>query len=174
MPVTITTRGEKLSGSDLVRLEKQLGIMLPHEYREFLLQNNIAVPQPNQFRGKKIVTSVSKFFGIGGDKTDDLLAQNAIYEGRLPTGVLPIALAGGGNLIAISVKDGTVFFWDHEQEAAEDEEPSFQNMEMLAPSFSAFLRNLEPFQQKSVSLNPKDVVSVKLKPGFHEKFKGNS
>ena len=135
---------------------------------------NVAVPDANRYKTEKVTTSVRHFFGVSPNQDDDLVAQNrTYYEGRLPKGVVAIAEAAGGNLICLDVTKGAVFFWDHEGEALQDQAPGFDNMQRLASSLSGFLQNLQPFDPKSVVLDPKNVVSIKVKPGFLEKFKKN-
>lgn len=82
--------------------------------------------------------------------------------------VLPVALAGGGNLVCLHLPSGAIYFWDHEAEAGEGDAVDFSNLHFLTDSFTAFLRSMVP---ASVSTSGGTVVSVKLKPGFAEKFK---
>ena len=37
----------------------------------------------------------------------------------------------------------TIYFWDHEMEADEDEEPTFENVYLVAESFMVFLQSLK-------------------------------
>ena len=84
---------------------------------------------------------------------------------------MPVALAAGGDLIVVNVDSGRVYFWDHEREAGLDEVAGNANMHLLADSFDEFMQSLIPFDSKTVVLDPAAVISVKLKPGFAEKFK---
>jgi hypothetical protein len=170
MSVQMTAKAPSPSSEDIATAESQLGVRLPEAYREFVASNNIAKPEANQYRTERVTTSVDHFFGISNIQNDDLVAQNELYAGRLPKRMLAIAQAGGGNLICLSAVNGMVFFWDHEREATEDEEPGFENMERLAPSFQEFLKRLQPFRPEDFPSTQK-VVSVNTKPGFAEKFK---
>ncbi len=69
-----------------------------------------------------------------------------VYSGRYPKELLPVAEAVGGNLILIRVEGrmkGEIYFWDHEQEG--DEEPVWENLTLLAPSFDQFMEALVPY-----------------------------
>lgn len=64
----------------------------------------------------------------------------------MPETLLPIGHDSLGNLICLGVVGddaGTVYFWDHEAEADEDEPPTWDNLSVIQPSFSAFLKSLE-------------------------------
>jgi len=70
-----------------------------------------------------------------------------IEERRMPDNLVPIGDDPGGNLICISVsgKDcGSLLFWNLEGEAdvEEGEVASYENVSLIAPSFSAFLNDL--------------------------------
>jgi hypothetical protein len=171
MTVKFISKGPKLHADKIKELETSFSMKLPHDYRDFISVYNVAIPEANKFENVTITTSVSKFFGISEHEGDDLSAQIQTYEGRMPRKIIPIGLAGGGNVICLRLEDGTIFFWDHEQEAPEGEVPGYGNMLPLAPSFSDFLMRLQPFKTDDVTLNPEDVISVKIKPDFHEKFK---
>ncbi len=171
MPVRLQSKNPLIDLEAISGIESRLGVKLPDEYRQFLLTYNVAVPEQNQYVGSAVTTSVECFWGISKVALDDLFEQNrTVYDGRLPARVLAIARAGGGNLICINLADGSVYFWDHEGEATDDERPSFQNMAKLANSLASFLEALQPFRLDDFPSNAK-IKSVELKPGFAEKFK---
>jgi hypothetical protein len=171
MPVKMTPVGPKLSLAEINSLESRLKVNLPQNYREFLLTYNAAEPVSNQFRRGEISTSVMTFFGLSDNRSLDLEAAQLVYAGRLPEHVLAIAATDGGNLICLDLKNGSVFLWDHEREAGDGEEPGFENMDLLALSFTEFLEELQPFNPDDVVLNPADVKSVEFAPGFLDLLK---
>jgi hypothetical protein len=64
--------------------------------------------------------------------------------------LLPVASDQFGNLFAVSLRDednGSVWFWDHEEEADEDEPPTEANIKLMGPDWSTFLRSLQPLAQ---------------------------
>lgn len=173
MIVRIQARGDLLDELQIQAIEDTLGVTLPKDYRQFLLGCNIGVPEKNQVITAGVTTSVHVFFGVSDNRLHDLVKKNQeTYFGRLPAGVLAIAACAGGNLICLQLETGAVFFWDHEEEASPDE-PTYENMEMIAPSFDRFLNAIEPF-------NPEDFPELQepvkggviwKAPGFDEKFK---
>ena len=171
MTVAMKAKYPGLGEGDVSSLENKLGHGLSDEYKEFLMAGNVMIPRPNSVQGQGMSGSVSKFLGVSSNVDDDLLATRRTYADRLPDGVIPIALAGGGNLVCVYSKNGQMYLWDHEDEAGEGEVVGFDNMHFIAKSFSEFLKVLAPFDSKDAVLNPDDVISVKLKPGFAEKFK---
>ena len=69
------------------------------------------------------------------------------YARRVPSWLLPVASDEYGNLFGISVRNsdsGSVWFWDHEQEADEDEPPTEDNLTYRAPDWQSFLDSLRP------------------------------
>jgi hypothetical protein len=172
MTVQITAAGDQLDSTRVLEVEERLRITLPSEYREFLLQYNLARPADNVYRTDKVTTSIRYFFGVSSDKDKDLVIQNqTVFANRLPKKMLAIAYAGGGDLVCLRTSDGSVYLWDHEREAGEGEEPRYENMARLASSFPEFLAQLQPYRATDFPTNPSQVKSVKLKPGFQEKFK---
>lgn len=171
MTVAMKAKYPGLVEGDVGSLENKLGHRLSDEYKKFLMTGNVMIPAPNSVQGQGMSGSVSKFLGVSSDADDDLLVTMRTYADRLPDDVIPIALAGGGNLVCVYSKNGQIYLWDHEDEAGAGEAVSFDNMHFVAKSFSEFLKTLVSFDSKDVVLNPDDVISVKLKPGFAEKFK---
>ncbi len=69
------------------------------------------------------------------------------YRERMPSNLIPIAYDPGGNLVCLSTKgkdEGSVYFWDHENEAAVAgaPQPYYDNLRLVASSFGAFLASL--------------------------------
>ena len=59
---------------------------------------------------------------------------------------IPIADDPGGNAICLGMSGnerGKVYFWDHEMEADEGDEPTFENVYLVAESFASFLKSLK-------------------------------
>lgn len=130
--------------------ESQWGFVLPHQYRQFLLQYNGGLPRPDgfNFKGKKNGSDVQCFYGITDDADMSLIEELESYKNRLPTRLFPIANDSGGNLICISVIGndiGKIYFWDHEREADTKQAQSpdeVKNIVLIADSFGEFLEGL--------------------------------
>jgi hypothetical protein len=125
------------------RLERQVG-PLPDAYRNFLRQQDGGRLDDNS-------EAANDIFGVGPDAPDwaSLWQKLDVYKGRLPEWLLPVAADEFGNLFAVSLRDddrGTVWFWDHEEEADEDEPPTEENLEYRAPDWQTFLDSLEPLE----------------------------
>lgn len=171
MPVQFSAFDQPVDPAQIPILESRVRATLPRAYKELLIQYNSAVPEENVYRTDRVTTNIAYFFGVTADQGHDLVAQNEVmFANRLPRGVLAVAHAGGGNLICLRISDGSVYFWNHEQEATEDEEPGYGNMVKLAASFQEFLEQLQPYRREDFFPNASKVKSVKLKPGFQEKF----
>jgi hypothetical protein len=123
------------------RLERRVG-PLPDAYRDYLrrqdggrLENNSEV--------------VDEIFGLGPDTPEwaSMWKNLELYADRLPTWLLPVASDAAGNLFAISLRNqdrGSVWFWDHEREADEEETPTEENIELRAGDWQSFLDSLQP------------------------------
>lgn len=169
--IKLTSEHEPLDDAAIESLEQKLEVVLPLEYKEFLHRYNVAVPEDNKVEHGETTTSIDEFFGISDDKLYDLVSQNQLtYFGRLPSGVIAIAHCAGGNLICLQLETGAVFFWDHEEEASPDE-PTYDNMTLLAPSFGAFLKLIEPYSGDDLNFDEHRATHVWTAPDFDEKFK---
>jgi hypothetical protein len=63
----------------------------------------------------------------------------------VPAGFLPLAVDPGGNLICLVISGtntGKVYFWDHEEEVEEGQQPGYSNVYLIANSFNEFLNSL--------------------------------
>jgi cell wall assembly regulator SMI1 len=133
-------REEPPADPELVtRLETRVGNTLPEDYRRYLLQQDGGRLEDNN-------EAVINIFGLGQvpDWTSMWLKLET-FHGRVPAWLLPVAQDAYGNLYAISLRPkdlGSVWFWDHEEEADEGEPPSEENITWKAESWTAFLEGL--------------------------------
>jgi SMI1/KNR4 family protein SUKH-1 len=140
--------------SDILKaLEQYWGFGIPKDYREFLIKYNGGVPVPNCFSFKYDVedgSCIHSFFGIKKDENHNLLMNIQLYQERIPANFLPIGDDSFGNLILLSVKGsdrGKIYFWDHEREVAEGEEPDYSNLTLIADSFNEFINSLRDVEE---------------------------
>ncbi|HBW25596.1 MAG: hypothetical protein A2X70_04485 [Alphaproteobacteria bacterium GWC2_42_16] len=124
---------------------------LPKDYKIFLLKFNGGVPKKTafNFKGKQEGSVLDSFYGIVRGNDNILLVAKDIGH-RYPSTMLPIADDVFGNRILLSVKGpdrGKVYFWDHEMEAGEGEEPSYDNLTLIADSFDEFINSLHDMKE---------------------------
>ncbi|MEP3278567.1 MAG: SMI1/KNR4 family protein [Stappiaceae bacterium] len=147
MKVLIRRSNQPVDNGDLLKFEKSIGIELPEKYREFLSTYNGGQPDPNAFlyKDKSQGSLVDYFLGLDVAGRANLERYYHRYKDRIPGRFIPIAYDPGGNLIVIGTAgetNGQIFFWDHEMEAEEDEQPDMSNMHLVADSFEEFLAEL--------------------------------
>ncbi len=151
MAITIVERiSDSLTGGrdTLKPLESILGGSLPDDYVYFLIAHNGGRPEPSDFTfrtrsGAPTDSCIQFFFGWCDDRDYGLLENLSAYEGRIVAGFCPIACDDFGNLLLLSLREhdrGTVWFWDHERESPD--EPTMDNMDIVAGSFTEFIEGL--------------------------------
>ena len=124
------------------RLERHAGQPLPPDYRAYLSQHDGGRLEDNN-------EALNEVFGVGPDAPEwaSMWAKLDLYADRVPKWLLPVASDAFGNLFAVSLRDqdkGSVWFWDHEREADEDEPPADDNIEYRSANWRAFLDSLQP------------------------------
>lgn len=150
----IIDSGMELTEVIIDKFEKELGIVLPEDYRQFMLKNNGGTPEEDfLFDYLDVVTNcvnnscIRVFFIIYDGETnnyDDLLRIYQIMreEQVLESIYLPIADDPGENPICMCVgKDnyGKIYYCDHE---FEDPVTGYLAMSEIAGSFSELLDKL--------------------------------
>jgi hypothetical protein len=128
----LTRCGDPLGEADVVAFERELGVRLPAEYRDFLLLRNggrfepfLAFPLPTE--------EYSDYFGLWNvygllrastDPTTDLRVTLEVHEGRIPRHTLPIADDGDNELLLdLGVeRNGALFLWIRDDEMVKDVE----------------------------------------------------
>ncbi len=139
MAVGYVRREPPASPELVARLEGQLSRALPDDYRDYLLQQDGGRLEDN-------TEAVINVFGLGEvpDWTS-MWHKLETFRGRVPAWLLPVAQDAYGNLFAISLRPsdfGSVWLWDHEEEADEGEPPSEENTQCKAGSWAGFLEGL--------------------------------
>lgn len=144
MRVAVYEAEEPVTTDDILRLEHQLGVPLPEDYRSFLIQHNGGRPAPNVFSiatdGTATDDTIAWFLCIKPDDVNDILETASALQGRIPGYLLPIAVDPFGNYICIGISGsdyGRIYFWDHELES------TGSNIYFLAHSFNDLLDSLK-------------------------------
>jgi len=154
---TFTEPGPHLSSLDIDAVQNRLYIKFPEDYRQYLLKYNGGQPQRSLLFGlgtsvepySAFSSSIHYFYALYNDSEDhydNFEDFFHILKGRMPTHIFPIARDLAGNQICISSgfdDYGYIYFWDHEEEADEDEEPDYRNLTLLSKSFKEFIEKLE-------------------------------
>ncbi|MDP9072483.1 MAG: SMI1/KNR4 family protein [Actinomycetota bacterium] len=169
--LTLTEDGGPATEAEIAAAERQLGVSIPMEYREFLAQHNGARPVFNYFAGsERWNLGVTDFFGVGSFDDVALLRERVEYQDRVPPWLLPVAETEGGNLICIALEGedtGAVYFWFHEGESDEGEPPATDNLYRLANSFKEYLAGLRPDVEQSHGAPP---TAVWVDPDFEKEL----
>jgi len=135
----------------IAQFEARRGVLLPAEYKAFLLESNGGSPIPNLFQvpgwhGNG--SGLNYFYGIHeGEKMVRLDAACDTYDERVPSDLIPIAYDAYDNNICIGWKGkraGKIYFWDHEDELDENGDfvTDYRNVYLLADSLQEFLDGL--------------------------------
>ena len=147
----ITKRLSEFGASEemMNQLEARVGFTLPSDYRKFMSEFNGGRPEPSGFvfvtaDGKS--DSAVRYFLTLDDREERYTNQEFLdrYSDRIPQRMLPIACDSFGNLVLLDAgakSAGAVCFWDHEKETMDD--PTWDNVAVVAPSFSEFVNALE-------------------------------
>ena len=142
MAVGFSQVAQPATEESIRHLELQIGQSLPPAYAAFLRQHDGG---PLDLNSK----AVDEVFALG-EAVPDFASMWSIlntYADRVPAWLLPVASDSFGNLFAVSLRDqdrGTVWFWNHEQEADEGEPPTEDNLTQVGPDWRTFLDSLEP------------------------------
>ena len=177
LKIKIERSGSPATEIDVRGFERELGVELPADYRLFLNEINGGTPTtPNVLEsaaGVDYSCGVNEFFGLNRSEASDLRGRYAFYSGRVPSELLPVAAAVGGNLICLRIQDphhGAVYFWDHELETT-GRRSEQAVLEELSDSFSAFAQSLRPLGDDEVQYRQEDVIEAWIDPEFLEQLK---
>ena len=135
----------------IAEFEARRGVLLPAEYKAFLLKSNGGRPTPDVFEvpgwhGRS--NELDFFYGIHeAEKVDRLDWACDVYDERIPGDLIPIANDANGNAICIGWKGkraGKIYFWDHEDELDGHGgfRQDYRNVFLVADSLQEFLDGL--------------------------------
>jgi hypothetical protein len=152
MRVRMTNSNPPILESTLTKFENEIGVSLPSDYKEFLLQHNGGCPHPDYFpmQGPTPELSFGELqflFSFSPGDSLDLRWNLKTYRQRVPSDLLPIGCDPGGNLLCIAISGeqrGAMYFWDHGFETAVEgkKPPDYSNVYFVAPSFTHLLESL--------------------------------
>lgn len=140
MKISLYEGNSAINIEEIEKVESELNISFPLEYREFLLNQNGGYPNLTVFSlpDGTDTSAISEFYPIGNMKTN-LLKCNKYFN--YDKNFITIADDQGGNQILLRVKGdniGEIHFFYHDVDP-EEENP----MHFLANSLNDFLKNLK-------------------------------
>ena len=95
------------------KFEQQYNVRIPEELKTFVVEHNEASPEKDAFdseSGEHLFSDVLRF---DSGETRKVTAYDAMEEIQNKE-LIPFAKDPFGNYICLSLKDGTVRLWDHE------------------------------------------------------------
>lgn len=148
------------SPEEITQFEVRWGILLPPDYKQFLLHSNGGMPQPENFAipgFHGLGSSLTSFYGIhNGPEHNRLDWACEVHKDRVPADLIPIAYDAFGNVVCTGWKgprQGKIYFWDHEDELDENGDfvQDYRNVFLVANSLQEFLDSLmthEEYEKK--------------------------
>jgi hypothetical protein len=147
MSVTFTDNADCSVAKEgvIAAFERERGLALPPDYREFLLHSPGGSPQPRWSSfGSRDGDFVAYIYGLHEGAVWKRLGY-AIEQFRHDLSMfLPVAISNGGNYFLLRMTKpnrGAVYFWDHELEGFDP--PTFESLIRVSDSFVTWLNSLE-------------------------------
>jgi hypothetical protein len=136
--------GKLLTVGELDRVENDLDVKLPENYRGFLLRTNGGKPHPDFFpiQEHKTLTfgRIESFFGIGRPlRSSNVDWAYKMLIGQLPPYHFPIAGTATEDVICLSlgrIDEGRIFFWEKDDARLS---AGYDNAYVVAGNFDKFL-----------------------------------
>jgi hypothetical protein len=133
-------------------LSQKLGRSIPADLKDFLLKYNGGQPEHDLFKGTlpdgttPFEIYVNCFLGIDPkDLASDIFANKAMFNGRIPHDLLPIAHDGIGNVVCIVLDGdltGKICVWWHDVPTNENGTAGYPNIDVVCNSLPEFLSGL--------------------------------
>ena len=140
----INSDNEKVYLANIKRFEEKYNVILPKEYKVFLLEYNGGDADPNVFSisDEHGESALNILYGLDAvSEYDDLSNVFDSLEGELPRELLSIGDDSGGNQICIGVSGkyvNKIYIWMHDVE----EDEHMANVFLLSGNFNEFLASL--------------------------------
>lgn len=159
-----------IKGDWISKITNILGV-IPSDYLDLLTKYNVTLLSENEIRTDEIRTKIEYFFGeMPEQNIFDLEWNFDMYMGRMPEHMIPIAEAGGGNLICLYKKNGGIYYWDHEDEESLGNQPYWNNLTKISEDFSSFLLLIVHYDSSDEVANVAGEV-ISTSSDFDELFK---
>jgi len=130
--------------TDISEFETHNNVKLPDDYKAFLIKNNGGRPNPSIVPSVK--SDIQWIYGMVEEPFFASIFQHIdMFQKRIPSWYFPIANDSGGNLYLMSLYHenyGLIAFWRHEEETEGNADQYFDNMSIVANSFTDFLNQL--------------------------------
>ncbi len=144
------------SPQDVARIEEEIGVSLPEDFKRFVAQYDGAAVESNTFPIEEgMDDGIRQFI-----PAKDIVEEMAVIE-NLPPFTLPFAWDGCGNFYLLDASAGKIYFWDHET----------ADILPVADGFAELLEAMEPFSLDDVELEPGQAVRVWIDPDFLKSLK---
>lgn len=133
-----------VSDEKLIEFESKYQVNLPQEYVSFLKRHNGGEPNFNCIKNERVINYFFCMVSLDGDDSS-IQWHLDIYKHRYPDAMLPIASAGGGDLILIGTSGeyvSKIYCWDHHFEAEKGGATYFDNITYIADNFNDFLEGI--------------------------------
>ena len=116
--------------SQIASFERRIGKLLPEDYRAYLLSVNGGHPEPSMYHGEVMDIYVQWIFSLLDDEEDGLVWEwrTAHLPETFKGVLLPFATVNGGDRLYLSLVNGEVFFYSHEEESFTLIEDSFTSI----------------------------------------------
>lgn len=150
MVIRFEETGGPMTAAEVAEFEATLPGPLPQDYRTFLLEQNGGwAPScwwPPERGPADFVTS--EFYSVGPvqELSESITETRHIFRGRIPDDYLAIGGDVNGNqlcLALLSDEPGSVWFYDHELEVDEGEEPCSDLLTRVCGTFDELLETVE-------------------------------
>ncbi|ATB40254.1 hypothetical protein CYFUS_005702 [Cystobacter fuscus] len=155
MSVIISESKAPLSANDLANVERELGVVLPDDYKSFMLQHNGGTTEPDGFairwrEGQKgaddwKTSTLSRLYYVWNERLSNLVRNNkTTFKDRIPSDTITVGADAGGNqilLVVSGLNKGKVLFWVKDYEASDGDTSGYDNVGVLADSFEEFINH---------------------------------
>ncbi|MEK4077564.1 SMI1/KNR4 family protein [Paenibacillus sp. FSL R5-0486] len=141
---TIYNTNEKIKLKNIEEFEAKYDVVLPVQYRDFLLEYNGGNVKPNVFKisDDEGETALNTLYGLDINESYDELSSvfDSLY-GEIPNEFISIGDDSGGNQICLGTSEeyaGKIYIFLHDIEPTE----KISNMFLISDSFDSFLDSL--------------------------------
>lgn len=154
MRIKVENQFGAITATELAQFEARHGVILPEDYREFLLRCNGGRPVPDGFEvpgWSHHSSCIHGFLGIHTGPDWQLERACSVYAQRIPCDLLAIASDDFGNAVCLGItgpRRGKIYFWDHEDELDENgrRRQDYGNVYLVASGLGEFLNNLKELE----------------------------